>query len=254
MPHSWGLSGLGLALVGVFWSYGGWHHASYLAGETIEPARTVPRAMIIGALVVTTVYVTANWAYLQLLSPQEIAGSSAVAADAVGQVFEQGGIFISILIILSTLGTASIYTLSAPRLYYSMGQDGSFFPQLAEIHPRFQTPYLAILLQSFWAIVLLWFWSTFENLITYVVFMDIVFMVMAAFAIFIFRRQKDGEVPSFKVPLFPIVPLIYLSLCLWFLATLLWSQPKQAWAGLLVCSAGIPVFWWFKSVRKQRQS
>ncbi|MCF8236763.1 MAG: amino acid permease [Saprospiraceae bacterium] len=251
---TWGVSGLGLALVGVFWSYGGWHHASYLAGETIQPAKTVPRAMIIGALVVTTVYVTANWAYLQLLSPAEIAQSSAVAADAIGQVFHQGGVFIALLIILSTLGTASIYTLSAPRLYYSMGHDGSFLPQLARIHPRFQTPYLAILLQSTWSIVLLWFWSTFENLITYVVFMDVVFMVMAAVGIFIFRRRPEQEMPAFRVPFFPFIPLIYICLCLWFLGTVLWSQPVQAWAGLLVCSAGIPVFWWFRRDRKQQRS
>ncbi len=249
---NWGVAGLGLALVGVFWSYGGWHHASFLAGETLEPKRTVPRAMIIGALVVTTVYITANWAYLRLLSPQEMAGSSAVAADAIGQVFQQGGLLIAVLIVLSTLGTASIYTLSAPRLYYSMGQDGAFFPQLARIHPRFQTPYLAILLQSGWSIVLLWFWATFENLITYVVFMDIVFMVMAGFALFLFRKRKNLDPPAFRVPLFPIVPLVYLGLCLLFLVTLLWSQPRQAWAGILVCAAGIPVYGWFRKQRRMR--
>lgn len=242
---SWGISGLALALVGVFWSYGGWHHASYLAGEVIQPSRTVPRAMVIGAIVVTSIYVTANWAYLQLLGPAGMVGSSAVAADAVGQLVGKGGLLIAILIIISTLGTASIYTLSAPRVYFSMSRDRSFFPQLAMIHPRFQTPHVAILLQSGWAIVLLWFWNTFENLIAYVVFMDVIFMAMAAAGIFILRRRHTSE-PAYTVPLYPLVPLIYIGICIWFLVTLIISQPEQAWAGLILCGLGVPVFLWFR--------
>ncbi len=242
----WAWTGMGLALVGVFWSYGGWHHASYLAGETIDPRKTVPRAMIIGAIVVTTIYVLTNWAYLQVMSPQDMATSNAVAADAVDQVISQGGYFIALLIMLSTLGTVSIYTLSAPRLYFAMSQDKSFFAQLACVHPKYRTPHLAILLQSGWAIILLWFWSTFENLITYVVFMDILFMVLAAGAIFLFRRLPNNEDEQFKVPFFPLVPLIYISLSGWFLVTVLWSQPHQAWAGLIICGLGIPVFLTFR--------
>lgn len=243
---TWAWSGIGLALVGVFWSYGGWHHASYLAAETMDPRRTVPRAMVIGAMVVTTVYVLTNWAYLQVMSPQEIASSSAVAADTIERVVSRGGQFIALLIMLSTLGTASIYTLSAPRLYFAMSMDKSFFASLAQVHPRYQTPHFAILLQSGWAIILLWFWSTFENLITYVVFMDIIFMVLAAGAIFIFRRRIDVEQTRFNVPLFPLVPLIYIGLSLWFLVTVLWHQPEQAWAGLFICGMGIPIFLLFR--------
>lgn len=241
----WGISGLGLALVGVFWSYGGWHHASFLAGEVVHPARTVPRAMVFGAIVVTSIYVAANWAYLQLLGPTGMASSTAVAADAVGQLIGQGGFLIAILIMVSTLGTASIYTLSAPRVYFSMSRDRSFFPQLARIHPRFKTPHVAILLQSGWAIILLWFWSTFENLIAYVVFMDVIFMAMAAVGVFILRRRHAAE-PAYKVPFYPVVPLIYIGICLWFLVTLIISQPEQAWAGLILCAIGIPVFLWFR--------
>lgn len=249
----WEWSGLGLALVGVFWSYGGWHHASYLAGETIDPRRTVPRAMIAGAIVVTTVYVLTNWAYLQVMSPTEMAKSSAVASDATGQVVAQGGILIALLIMLSTLGTASIYTLSAPRLYFAMSADKSFFTQLARIHPRYHTPHLAILLQSGWAIILLWFWTTFENLITYVVFMDIVFMVLAALAIFRFRHRDNAPSTLFNVPMYPYIPVMYIGLSLWFLATVLWSQPQHAWAGLVICAIGVPIFYLFRRQSRQRK-
>lgn len=238
--------GLALALVGVFWSYGGWHHASYLAGEAIRPQVTIPRAMFLGAALVTMVYLGANWAYLQVMQPAEMASSSAVAADMLGSIHPSGGTWIAILIIVSTLGTASIYTLSAPRIYFTMASNGTFFPFLAKVHPVFRTPSNAILLQSAWAIVLLLFWATFDNLITYVVFMDWVFMLMAGIALFLFRRRHGTEGLVYKTPLYPVMPVVFLGLSLWFLVSTLMQRPEQAWAGILLCLTGVPVFLFFR--------
>lgn len=238
--------GFALALIGVLWSYGGWHHASYLAGEAKNPQRTVPKAMIYGAGIVTITYVLTNIAYLYLMPVDEIAHSNAVAADAIGKIFESGGFLIAVLIAVSTFGTAGIYTLSAPRIYYAMAKDKVFFNHMAKVHPKYKTPVNAILLQSGWAIILLLFWQTFENLITYVVFMDWVFMTLAAIAIFIFRKRKiDNGPATYRTIGYPIVPLIFIGISVWFLINTLISKPEQALAGLVLLGLGLPLFLFF---------
>ena len=206
--------------------------------------------MIMGALIVTATYVLANWAYLRLLPMQTLADSSAVAADALKSVLSAGGIIIAILIAISTFGSIGIYTLTAPRIYYTMARDGALFRKIATLHPKHQTPVWAITLQSGWAIVLLLFWNTFENLITYVVFMDWVFMTLAAISIFYFRRQipmglKDG----FKTPLFPVIPLIFIGISLWFIIYTLIGKPVQALGGITLLLIGLPVYFAGKRTR-----
>ncbi len=237
----------GLALIGVLWSFGGWHHASYLGGEVHNAKKILPKAMVFGVLIVTSVYLLVNVAYLSVLSIEEMSSSSAVATDALLKISTAGGILIAILIALSTYGTASIYTLSAPRIYFKMGTDKVFFPWLSDIHQAYETPVKAILLQSIWAAVLMLFWGTFEDLVTYVVFMDMVFMTMAAITLFIFRKRlgtpsNDG----YKVSLFPIVPLIYIIILTVFLISILIGRPEQTIAGLIIVALGFPVYWLFK--------
>jgi APA family basic amino acid/polyamine antiporter len=237
----------GLALIGVLWSYGGWHHASYVGGEVRDAGRIVPRALIAGALIVTIVYMAVNAGYLALLPISEIASSKAVAAEALMRVTAVGGTLIAVLIAISTFGTAGIYTLSAPRIYFTMGADKVFFPWLADIHAAFGTPAKAILLQSAWAAVLMIFWGTFENLVTYVVFMDWIFMTLAAIGLFYFRRRQD-KFPSaaYKVPGYPVIPLIFIGISLWFLASTLLGRPAQAIAGLVLMAIGWPVYRLFR--------
>jgi APA family basic amino acid/polyamine antiporter len=238
-----------VALIGVMWSFGGWHHASYLAGETLNPQKTIPRAMFLGALIVTITYLLANLAYVFMLPIDAIATSSAVASDAIGNIFTWGGIFVAVLIAASTFGTAGIYTLSAPRIYFSMAKDGVFLKFLSEVHPRWQTPVWAISLQSAWSIVLLKFWSTFENLIAYVVFMDIVFMTLAGIGIFIFRKKYPTMERPYKVFAYPVIPFLFASISIWFLAYTLVGRPEQAIGGLvLVLLGSILYYLFFKKV------
>lgn len=236
----------GLALIGVLWSYGGWQHASFLAGEAIDARRTIPRAMILGALVVGTVYLLINVAYMFLLPVSEIAQSGSVAADAVSTVIPFGGTLIAIVIAISVLGTAGIYTLSAPRIYYAMADDGLFFKKLAEVHPKFRTPVNAILVQSIWAALLLLFWGTFADVITYVVFMDWIFFGMAGACVFIFRRtRKDLECP-YRTFGYPITPMIFVGTSVFFVINTLMERPLHAWAGLFFTLIGVVVYYFFK--------
>ena len=240
------LSAFGLALIGVLWSYGGWQHATFVAGEVKDARRMVPRAMIIGAIVVAAVYLLANLAYLFLLPVETIASSQSLAADAISTILPFGGVLIAVLIAISTFGTLGIYTLSAPRIYYAMSRDGLFFKKLAYVHPRFRTPVYAILAQSLWAVMLLLFWGTFEDLITYVVFTDWIFFCLTAVGIFIFRRtQKDLPRP-YRTLGYPIVPLIFITITFGFVIITLIEKPVHAWAGLILMVVALPIYFTFK--------
>ncbi len=250
------------AFIGVLWSYGGWQHASFLAGETRNPTRNVPRAMMLGAAIVTLVYVLANVAYMRLLPVEQIAASKTVAADAMGTIGAWAGPLMAFLIALSTFGTTGIYCMTAPRIYYAMAKDGIFFEKLAAVHPRWQTPVNAILVQSTWAIILILFWGTFENLIEYVTFVDWIGLMLVGTTIFIFRhrerkrRQSGTELSdpanessemtaSYRTPLYPVVPIIFVGICAWFVSYTIFTTPVSAGAGLLVVALGWVVYWFY---------
>ena len=245
------LSAFGLALVGVLWSYGGWQHATFLAGETKNAQRNVPRAMIIGALVVGGLYIAINLAYLFLLPVSKIAASNSVAADAIKTIIPFGGSLIAIMIAISVIGTAGIYTLTSPRLYFAMARDGLFFKGLAKVHPRFRTPVNAILLQSGWAIVLLLYWGTFADVITYVVFTDWIFFFLTAMAIFVLRVKKKNEPRPYKTWGYPVTPLIFVVITFWFVLNTLKEKPLQAWAGLTFVLVGFIIYIFFKNFGKK---
>ena len=236
-----------LGLIGVLWSFGGWHHASYVAGETINAKRTVPRAMILGAMIVTVMYVLINLAYMLLLPLDEIANTTKVAGDAVATIIPAGGQIMSIVIGISIFGTIGIYSMSAPRIYYAMAKDGIFFKSLAYVHPKFQTPVYAMLLQIVWTTGLLLFWGTFSNLITYVTFMDIAFMTLGGICVFLFRIKRPNQERPYRVLAYPIIPLIFVGISGAFVINTLIQRPEQALAGLGLLLIGIGVFYVLKN-------
>jgi APA family basic amino acid/polyamine antiporter len=240
------LSGFGVALTGVLFSYGGWQHASFLAGETKNPSRNVPRAMITGALVVTVIYLLVNTGYMLLLPVSAIVDSQKIAAEAVSTVLPSGGMLVAGIITISTIGTIGIYTLSAPRIYYAMASDGLFFKGIATVHPKFKTPVNAIILQSVWAIVLLLFWGTVENLITYTVSVEWIFFTLAAAGIYIFRRRlKDRERP-YKTFGYPVTPAIFIGINIWFVINIMIHKPLHMAVGFIFLLLGVPVFLYFR--------
>ncbi len=246
------ISGFGVALVGVLFSYGGWQHASFLAGETKNAARNVPLAMITGALVVTIVYLLVNISYMLLLPVNSIITSEKVAAEAVSTVIPFGGSLVAAIIAVSVVGTIGIYTLSAPRIYYAMAEDGLFFKSLAKVHPVFRTPVYAIIAQSFWAIVLLLFWGTFEDLITYTVSVEWIFFTLAAAGIFIFRKKMKYADRPYKTLGYPVTPLIFIFINTWFVINITVNKPLHMGIGLIFLALGVPVYLFFKR-KKEHQ-
>jgi basic amino acid/polyamine antiporter, APA family len=240
------LSNFGVALVGVLFSYGGWQHASFLAGETKNPRKNVPIAMVTGALVVILIYLLVNVSYMLLLPIDKIAVSQKVAAEATSTVLPFGGMMVAAIIAISTLGTIGIYTLSAPRIYYAMADDGLFFKGIAKVHTKFKTPINAIIIQSIWSIVLLLFWGTFEDLITYTVSVEWIFFALAAAGIFIFRkRMKDAERP-YKTFGYPVTPIIFIGITIWFVINMMINKPLHMGIGLGFLALGLPFYFYFK--------
>jgi APA family basic amino acid/polyamine antiporter len=243
-----GLSGaLTVAFISVLWSFGGWQHASFTAAEAKDPKRSVPLALIFGAIIVTVVYLCTNFAYMLLLSPAQIAASPRVAAEAISVVMGPlGGSLIAITIFISTFGTTGIYTLTAPRIYYAMAADGVFFKKVAEIHPWYQTPMFAIVFQSVWAIVLILFWGTFESLISYVVFTDWIFFALTGASIFLFRKRLPNASRPYRTLGYPVTPAFFVLIATWFVLNTLIQRPTEAMAGIMFLALGVPVYYYWR--------
>jgi APA family basic amino acid/polyamine antiporter len=241
-----GLSSFGVALTFVLFSYGGWQHASFLSGETINPSRNVPVAMITGAIVVTLIYLLVNTSYMLLLPIKTIVTSEKVAAEAVSTILPSGGMLVAGIIAISTIGTIGIYTLSAPRIYYAMASDGLFFKQIEKVHSKFRTPVNAIIIQSLWSVVLLLFWRTFENLITYTVSVEWIFFTLAAAGIFIIRKKLKNIERPYKTFGYPITPIIFIIINTWFVINIMIKKPLHMGIGICFLLLGIPIFLFFK--------
>ncbi len=235
-----------VGLIGVFFSIGGWHHASYLSGEAINAEKTVPRAMILGVTIVTITYIFINLIYMMLLPLPQIAATETIAGDALGVVFPFGGQLMAVVISLSVFGSIGIFAMSAPRIYLAMANDGIFFKQLAWLHPTYKTPAVAMTIQAAWSILLIVVLNSFRDLMAFVIFMDIIFMTLAGISIFVFRVKRKEITRPVKVILFPFVPIIYIVFSAMFVLSTLLAMPGTSWYGLLILAFGIPLYFYFK--------
>jgi basic amino acid/polyamine antiporter, APA family len=234
---------IGIALLPVLFTYGGWAHANNVAGEMRDPERTLPRAMIWGIGVVVVVYVAANLAYLWALGPTALAASATPASDTMRRAIgAAGGKVIGLGVALSTFGFVNLTILSAPRILQSMAADGLFFASAATLHPRFRTPSVALLSQAVWAVVLAWT-GTYEKLLDYVVFGDWIFFGLIAATIFVYRRRdRPGEARGYRVPGYPVVPAAFVIVAAYVVASSVLSNPPNAVRGFVLIFLGIPVY------------
>ncbi len=244
-------SAFGLALIGVLWSFGGWHHASFLSGEAKNANKNIPLAMIIGTGVVLIVYLLTNVAYLSMLTTAEMALSDSLASDALSTVIPFGGILIAIIILISTFGTALVGALTGPRLYLAMSNDGLFFKKLSQVNSKSNTPVNAIVAQGIWAIIILLLWGTFEAVITYVVFIDWIYFFLTAFIVILFRIKRKSAHRTYKTPLFPFTPIVFIVISFLFVINTLAENILYAGAGLALLALSTPFYFYFKHKRKK---
>ena len=236
------VSGVGLAMISVLWAYEGWQYVSFSAGEARDPQKTFPRAIITGTAILIGIYLLANVAYVAALGPAGVQGSRRVAADAVTALFgPAAGKVIAAIILVSMFSATNGIILTAPRLFFSMAKDGVFFKRLAEVHPRFRTPAVAIVASSAWS-ALLAASGTFEQLLTYVVFAGWIFYGLGAVSIFVYRRRSPNMPRPFRVPGYPLTPILFVAASAAIVLNTLFTQPGRALVGIAVVLAGVPAY------------
>jgi APA family basic amino acid/polyamine antiporter len=207
---SFSLAPFGLALISVLWAYDGWEDVSLVGGEVKDGRRNLPRAIIIGTLAVIAIYLLANVAYLSVLDVETIRHSRLVAAEVAAKLLGAPGVvFVAVTVMLSTFGTLNGSIMTAPRVFFAMADDRLLFRQIAKVHPKFQTPYVAIVLN---AAIGVGFVLTrgFEQLADQFVIAIVPFLALAVGAVFVLRRRQ-GYDTSFRVPGYPVVPLIFIA-------------------------------------------
>ena len=240
----------GLALVSVLWAFDGWADLSFVSGEVKDPQRTLPRALVIGTGLVLVIYLLANIAYLSVLSVDEIRHSRLVAATVADRLIGAPGVvFVGITVVISTFGTLNGTLLTSPRIFFAMADDGLLFRQVGAVHPRFHTPYVAILLTGAVGIIFVLV-GTFEQLADAFVTALIPFYALAVASLFRLRR-RPGYAPAFRAPLYPLVPALFVVSTLLLLANGV-ADPGARWPTLAIFGvilAGIPLFYFVERRR-----
>jgi APA family basic amino acid/polyamine antiporter len=240
------VSSFGFALVGVLWAYEGWHMLSFTAGEVRDPARVLPRSFLLGTLLVILAYLSANLAYLRVLTLPALAQHERVAATAMEiLVGPRGRLFVSALILCSIFGALNGTILTGPRAYFAMARDKVFFSSVGRVHPRFKTPALAVLIQGVLSIVLA-VSGTYEQLYTYVIFSAWIFYGAAVMAVLVLRRQRPSLERPYRIWGSPFVPIAFALAALAIVANTLVTKPRESGVGLGIILLGLPIYFAWK--------
>ena len=237
---------LGAAMVGGFFSFGGWWDVSKIAGEVRDAGRILPRAMLLGVLVVTVVYILVSAAFLYLLPLSHVTSDETFVAQAGTVLFGRaGGMIFAAIVVVCVLSSLAAFIMSAPRVYYAMAKDGLFVKAMARTHPRFGTPANAILLQGSIATILVVI-GTFQQIIAYFIFVAVVFLALAGAGLFRARGRGQGIEPVFFTPAYPVPAVVFLVLMSALLVLLVLHSPQEALLGTAVVAAGLPVYTLFQ--------
>jgi basic amino acid/polyamine antiporter, APA family len=246
LPPSGLFAGLGLGMVAVLWTYDGWYALTFAAGEMRDPARSLRRGLVVGTLVVMALYLVINLAYLRALTPVEIGRTARIGEAAASTLLGASGArVVTFTILLATFGCLASNVLCCARIYLPMAQDGLFFRSLARIHPRYHTPSTSLLAQGGWAVVLA-LSGTFEQLYTCVVFAGVLFHAGTGAAVFVLRRTRPDVPRPVRAWGYPWVTGLFVIACLVLVVSSLSESPRESLAGLLLVTAGLPAYWWWK--------
>jgi APA family basic amino acid/polyamine antiporter len=230
-----GLSEFLLAISAGLFAYGGWHQVTYAAGETIEPRKTIPRALMVGMAIVTTCYLALNAAYLHVLPLKTVLNSQHIAADAAAVLMgPRAAALVAGLVIVSAFGGLSGTVLQGPRVYYAIAQDGLAFRAMGVAHKKFQTPHIAIIAQAIWASALV-ATGTYRALFTRVVYTEFLFFGLMAIGLMRLERRWSA------------VALLFIAGCAVVVGNQLAADWKESAIGLLIVALGLPVYFWLKN-------
>jgi basic amino acid/polyamine antiporter, APA family len=240
------LSSFFTAMLAAFWAYQGWVSVGYIGGEVRRPKTNIPRGIVIGVFIVIIVYLSVNFTYLSLLSIPDLikvhdAGNQIAAVEAVRSFWGTGGVlFISVLILITTLGCTNASILTGARPYYAMAGEKLFFPAIGKIN-RSSVPGNSLLWQGIWASVLV-LSGTFDQLTDMVIFAVFIFYGATSLGVFILRRRMPDAHRPYKVWGYPVIPALYIIFCAGLVVNTFITRPREAIIGLVLILAGIPVY------------
>jgi APA family basic amino acid/polyamine antiporter len=237
------------ALVPILFAYGGWQNCASIAGEIKDPARNLARANVLGVVIVVTLYLSLNLAYLWVLTPAQIAGSPALAADMARTVAgDLGARFVATLIVLSSLGFLAVIILTGARLCYAMAVDGLFFKPAGRLHPKYRTPVFALWFQAAISIALL-ATNTYDQLLSYVVFADWLFFGLTAASLFILRRKHFDTDAVARTPGHPVTTAIFVAVAIGIVVNSFIAYTTQSLIGTTILVLATVAY--FVLIRKQ---
>ena len=246
------LSGFGVALIAVFWAFDGWVYITWVAGEIKNPQRVLPRAILIGILLIAAIYISVSVVYLYALPITQVAQEPTIAQAAASALFSsKAASLLAAVIALSCFGSASSAILCSARVSYAMACDGAFFQAMARVHPKYRTPAFGLIACSAWATVLA-LSGTFDQLYTYVMFMMVLSYVASVAGLFILRRKHPDAQRVYRCTGYPYTPLLYILFAgAWALNSVV-TRPKETLIGIGIVFLGAPFyFFWRRQLKKQ---
>jgi len=246
------LGGFGVALIAVLWAYEGWHVISFVAGEMKKPKLDLPRSLFYGTTIVMLIYVIANLGYYHVLTHSEIQDSNAVAALTMRRLFGPvAGASISVLIVVSLLGSLNGLVITGPRVYYAMARSDHSPRAFSLIDERYRTPMLALIIQGMWAAVLA-VSGTYQQLFTDVIFTAWIFYGLAVAGVLVLRRTQPRLQRPFMMPGYPWVPILFCTAALGLVLSTVLGSPGGASIGVGFILAGVPMY--FILARRHRRA
>jgi APA family basic amino acid/polyamine antiporter len=245
-------SGLALATISALWAYDGWNNLSMVAGEVKDPRRNMPRALILGSLLVLAVYVLVNIAYFYLLTPGEVIGTSTVAAAAAKKFMGSGGAaFVAVGVMISTFATLNGSILSGSRIPYAQARDGLFPRRLATLNRRFRTPTTAIVAQACVA-GLFALSGSYEALYTKAIYSEWIFYALVTAGIIVLRRREPQLPRPYRTSGYPLVPILFVALALLLLVNTFAERRSDALWCLALVGSGLPAYGVWKRLQNTR--
>ena len=237
---------LGLAMVAVLWTFDGWIFVTYVAGEVKNPERNIPLSLIFCMVIIVSVYIALNIVLVYVLGFDQMIGSELVMADAASKfIGGKGAAIVTIIILISLIGANNGFILTSARINYAMARDNRFFKQAAFIHPKFQSPANALIIQCIWACILT-FSGTFNQLITYIIFASWIFYGMSAGAVIILRKKKPDMDRPYKTPFYPWIPIIFILFAIFLTVNTILEAPRDAAIGTGIILGGLPLYYYWK--------